>query len=87
MKATPDEKGRSVRLLRIGEQVRHALAEVLLRGDLRDELLARTIVSVMLVSRLEMSGAADRVPRWIASHQAHHRRASPQAQRQRSRYA
>ena len=46
MKVTPDEKGRSVRLLRIGEQVRHALAEVLLRGDLRDELLAKTIVSV-----------------------------------------
>ncbi len=46
MKATPDEKGRSVRLLRIGEQVRHALAQVLLRGDLRDELLTRTIVSV-----------------------------------------
>lgn len=46
MKQTPDEKGRSVRLLRIGEQVRHALAEVLLRGDLRDELLAKTIVSV-----------------------------------------
>ena len=46
MKVSPDEKGRSVRLLRIGEQVRHALAEVLLRGDLRDELLQNTIVSV-----------------------------------------
>lgn len=46
MKSGPDEKGRSVRLLRIGEQVRHALAEVLLRRDLRDELLTNTIVSV-----------------------------------------
>ena len=46
MKVTPNEKGQSVRLLRIGEQVRHALAAVLLRGDLRDELLANTIVSV-----------------------------------------
>jgi ribosome-binding factor A len=46
MKATPDEKGRSIRLQRIGEQVRHAIAEVLSRGELRDELLQRTIVSV-----------------------------------------
>lgn len=46
MKVSPDEKGRSVRLLRIGEQVRHALAQILLRRELRDELLDRTIVSV-----------------------------------------
>ncbi len=46
MKATPDEKGRSIRLQRIGEQVRHAIAEILGRGELRDELLQRTIVSV-----------------------------------------
>lgn len=46
MKASPDEKGRSIRLQRIGEQVRHAIAEVLGRGELRDELLQRTIVSV-----------------------------------------
>ena len=46
MKVSPNEKGQSVRLLRIGEQVRHALAQVLLRGDLRDELLTNTIVSV-----------------------------------------
>ena len=41
-----DPAGRSIRLQRIGEQVRHALAEVLSRGELRDELLSRTIVSV-----------------------------------------
>jgi len=45
-KATPDAQGRSIRLQRIGEQVRHAIAEVLGRGELRDELLQRTIVSV-----------------------------------------
>ena len=31
---TPE--GRSVRLLRVGEQVRHALSEVLMRGDVHD---------------------------------------------------
>jgi ribosome-binding factor A len=46
VKSGPDEKGRSVRLLRIGEQVRHALAQVLLRGDLRDDLLTSNIISV-----------------------------------------
>lgn len=46
MRTTPDEKGRSVRLLRIGEQVRHALAAVLGRREVRDETLERTIVSV-----------------------------------------
>jgi ribosome-binding factor A len=45
-KATPDAQGRSIRLQRIGEQVRHALAGVIGRGDLRDELLQRTIVSI-----------------------------------------
>ncbi len=45
-RATPDAQGRSIRLQRIGEQVRHAIAEVLGRGELRDELLQRTIVSV-----------------------------------------
>ncbi len=45
-RSTPDAAGRSVRLLRIGEQVRHAIAEVIGRGELRDELLQRTIVSV-----------------------------------------
>lgn len=45
-RATPDSQGRSIRLQRIGEQVRHAIAEVLGRGELRDELLSRTIVSV-----------------------------------------
>ena len=45
-RTTPDAQGRSVRLLRIGEQVRHAIAEVLARGDLRDDLLSHSIVTV-----------------------------------------
>jgi len=42
--ATPE--GKSVRLLRVGEQVRHILAEILMRGDVHDETLAATHVSV-----------------------------------------
>jgi ribosome-binding factor A len=41
---TPE--GRSVRLLRVGEQVRHALAGILMRGDVHDETLASHLVSV-----------------------------------------
>jgi ribosome-binding factor A len=37
---------RSVRLLRVGEQVRHALSEVLMRGDVHDATLASHSVSV-----------------------------------------
>jgi ribosome-binding factor A len=39
-------EGRSVRLLRVGEQVRHVLSEVLARGDVHDETLQRHLVSV-----------------------------------------
>jgi ribosome-binding factor A len=39
-------EGRSVRLLRVGEQVRHVLAEILARGDVHDETLASHLVSV-----------------------------------------
>jgi ribosome-binding factor A len=46
MRRTETAEGRSVRLLRVGEQVRHALAEILMRGDIHDELLARHSVSV-----------------------------------------
>jgi ribosome-binding factor A len=37
---------RSVRLLRVGEQVRHVLADILARGDVHDEVLASHTVSV-----------------------------------------
>jgi ribosome-binding factor A len=43
---TPDSQGRSIRLQRIGELVRHAISDVLGRRDLRDDFLAQTIVSV-----------------------------------------
>ena len=39
-------EGRSVRLLRVGEQVRHALSDVLARGDVHDETLASHSVSI-----------------------------------------
>ncbi|HYD14267.1 MAG TPA: 30S ribosome-binding factor RbfA [Allosphingosinicella sp.] len=41
---TPE--GRSVRLLRVGEQVRHALSDILARGDVHDEVLASHTVSI-----------------------------------------
>jgi ribosome-binding factor A len=36
----------SVRLLRVGEQVRHILADILQRGDVHDDVLASHVVSV-----------------------------------------
>jgi ribosome-binding factor A len=42
--STPET--RSVRTLRVGEQVRHVLSEILARGDVHDELLAKHPVSV-----------------------------------------
>src|ERR1044072_962175 len=41
---TPEKS--SVRLLRVGEQVRHALSDILMRGDVHDETLASHLVSV-----------------------------------------
>ncbi|MBV9930174.1 MAG: 30S ribosome-binding factor RbfA [Alphaproteobacteria bacterium] len=41
---TPE--GKSVRLLRVGEQVRHALSEILMRGEVHDAVLASHPVSV-----------------------------------------
>ncbi|MDR7154387.1 MULTISPECIES: 30S ribosome-binding factor RbfA [Sphingobium] len=39
-------EGPSVRLLRVGEQVRHILSEILQRGDVHDDVLAKHVVSV-----------------------------------------
>jgi len=44
MNKEPQEK--SVRTLRVGEQVRHVLSEILQRGDVHDETLARHMVSI-----------------------------------------
>ena len=46
MKSNDSTEGRSVRLLRVGEQVRHALSEILMRGDVHDDVLASHPVSV-----------------------------------------
>lgn len=46
VRSTPDALGRPIRLQRIGEQVRHALAEIIARGDLRDALIAQTIITI-----------------------------------------
>jgi ribosome-binding factor A len=46
MRLTETPQGRSVRLLRVGEQVRHALSDILMRGDVHDETLASHLVSV-----------------------------------------
>ena len=35
-----------MRLLRVGEQVRHALSEILARGDVHDDILAKHSVSI-----------------------------------------
>ena len=42
--ATPET--RSVRLLKVGEQVRHILSELLMRGEVHDDVLAAHSVSV-----------------------------------------
>lgn len=46
MRKTETAEGRSVRLLRVGEQVRHILSDVLQRGDVHDPVLQSHLVSV-----------------------------------------
>lgn len=46
MRRQENAEGKSVRLLRVGEQVRHALSGVLMRGEVHDETLAAAMVSV-----------------------------------------
>ena len=46
MRKVETAEGRSVRLLRVGEQVRHVLSELLQRGDVHDETLQNHLVSV-----------------------------------------
>jgi ribosome-binding factor A len=38
--------GPSQRQLRVGEQVRHALSDVLTRGEVRDDLITSTVISI-----------------------------------------
>src|SRR6201989_1797076 len=46
MKRNETAEGRSLRLLRVGEQVRHILSELLMRGEIHDEVLAAHSISV-----------------------------------------
>ena len=49
MKTEKDRKkdnGPSVRVLRVGEQMRHLLSEILARGDVHDDVLAKHPVSI-----------------------------------------
>lgn len=46
MRPAETPETRSVRLLRVGEQLRHALADILARGDVHDETLASHLVTV-----------------------------------------
>ena len=39
-------EGPSVRLLRVGERVRHVLSDILQRGDVHDDVLTKHVVSV-----------------------------------------
>ena len=46
MKHTETPENRSVRLLKVGEQVRHVLSGILQRGDVHDDVLAKHLVSI-----------------------------------------
>ncbi|MET3827964.1 ribosome-binding factor A [Sphingomonas sp. PvP055] len=46
MRPTDTPESRNVRLLRVGEQMRHTLSEILARGDVHDETLAKHTVTI-----------------------------------------
>lgn len=46
MKHNDTPETRSVRLLRVGEQVRHILSDILARGEVHDDVLSSHVVSV-----------------------------------------
>ena len=46
MRHKDQSEGPSVRVLRVGEQIRHVLSEILARGDVHDDILATHPVSV-----------------------------------------
>jgi ribosome-binding factor A len=46
MKRDTQPPGPSVRVLRVGEQVRHILSDILMRGDVHDDVLSAQPVSV-----------------------------------------
>lgn len=46
MRPTETPESRSVRLLRVGEQMRHVISDILARGDVHDETLAKHPVTI-----------------------------------------
>jgi ribosome-binding factor A len=46
MRRQETPEGRSVRLLRVGEQVRHVLSDLLQRGEVHDDILSTHLVSI-----------------------------------------
>ena len=44
--STTTPQGPSIRVLRVGEQVRHILSELLARGEVHDDVLAKYVISV-----------------------------------------
>jgi len=46
MRHNETSETRSVRLLKVGEQVRHVLSDILARGDVHDAVLASHVVSI-----------------------------------------
>lgn len=46
MRVNAASEGKSVRLLRVGEQVRHKLSDILARGDVHDDVLGSHPVSI-----------------------------------------
>jgi ribosome-binding factor A len=46
MKHKADKAGKSVRLLRVGEEIRHMLASLLARGDVHDDVIASHSITV-----------------------------------------
>jgi ribosome-binding factor A len=46
MRPAETPESRAVRLLRVGEQVRHTLSDILARGDVHDDTLAKHMVTV-----------------------------------------
>ncbi|MGY5800562.1 30S ribosome-binding factor RbfA [Rhizobium hainanense] len=46
MATRPTSSAPSQRMLRVGEQVRSAITQVLQRGEVRDDLIERTVISI-----------------------------------------
>ena len=73
--------GPSQRMLRVGEQVRHALSDLLQRGEVRDDLIETTVISV---SEVRMSPDLKIATAFVAPLGASAAAAAPQGQAQTS---